>query len=156
MLFGDRTVPGRFNQFQLTEGINHTHQPWFTFHQFHLTFLFQNTPFKIRQTSGNARLFTFILILTHKFKHHTRVIVSVDDEFYLIVIVINITWTKCLCGDLSSCCISSGASETVVMPRSSSLILSYVSQRDKRMWKVIKKEHIRGCTVKYCVCWCHN
>lgn len=137
MLFGDRTVPGRSNQFQITEGINHTHQPWFTFHQFHLTFRFQNTPFKIGQTSGNARLFTFTLILTHKFKHHTRVIVSVDDEFYLIIIVISITWTESSC--LSSCCISSGASETAVMPRCSSLILSYVSQRDKWMWKVIKK-----------------
>lgn len=63
------------------------------------------------------------------------------DEFYFRI-GINITWTKLLCGDLSSCSISWGVSETVGIPRSSSLILPYVSHRGKYLKIIIIKNII--------------
>ncbi len=87
----------------------------------------------------------FTIIPTLKFKHHTSIVVLVADEFYLITIVIIITWTKSLRGDLPSGCIFSGVSETVVKPRSSSLILFYVRERENRN-REKQKENVKSDT----------
>lgn len=103
-----------------------------------VTFISQNSLIKKWWIDTNCHILVkedvsdwFEVIPTLKFKHYTSVIVLAADEFYLIMIVIIITWTKCLCGDLPSGCILY-VSETVVMSRSSFPILFYVKKEQKQ------------------------